>query len=125
MFMLPARRPRHYKYFSITGSAVPSRYLMTPPNLPGDTPVLDVIHPGKIIIRPPIWDNTNLTIRHNLDGGFSKRLDLDEPLRRQVRLDDGLAAITFPDRHLVVFSFNEKSTVAQKQLDFGTRFGHR
>src|SRR4029079_12004258 len=51
-----------------------------------------------------------------------QRLDIDEPLRREVGLNDGLAAVTLPYRHFVVFDLDQQTTIFQRLLNFGPGF---
>ena len=55
-------------------------------------------------------------------AGSAKRLDIDEPLRRQIRLDHRLAAITAPDRKFVRLGLCEKAVFLQFRDDELARF---
>ena len=59
-----------------------------------------------------------------LIAGSASGLNLDEPLGRQVGLDDSFAAITFADGHLVVFGFFKESAARSGVLPtFGRALG--
>src|SRR5687767_12909640 len=90
---------------TITRAAIPSRNLMSPPDLSRNTPILDVFHPGKIRIIPSFGNDTDIASAHGLDGRVRQRFDFYEPLRREIRLDGGLATIAVPDREFVRFDF--------------------
>ena len=86
---------------------------MPPPDLPGDAPVFDVSHPSEIIVDPAFRNEPDPSLQHGLDRRLGQRLDLDEPLRGQVRLDHGLAPVAFPERHLMVFNLGEQLLLTQ------------
>ncbi|OGW70807.1 MAG: hypothetical protein A3A88_09435 [Nitrospirae bacterium RIFCSPLOWO2_01_FULL_62_17] len=91
---------------------------MPPPDLPGNAPVFDVPHPAEIIIRPTFRDDADPPVLDGFDGRLCQRFDFDEPLRGQIRLDDGLAAVALPKRHLVIFRFDQQVARLQDLLDF-------
>ncbi len=78
---------------------------MAPPDLAGDAPIPDVVHPAVKGIVPGFrieGDAAILYRRHRLVG---QRPDRDEPLQRGGRLDDRLAAVTVTDSVVVRFDF--------------------
>ena len=72
---------------------------MAPPELAGDAPVVDVLHPvevGLLVLSGVNW----MCCRSSLDGGdgfVGQGLNFDEPLRGEARLDHGLAAVAVAD----------------------------
>ena len=71
---------------------------MAPPELARDAPVVDVLHPVEIGLLVHLRREPDglFAVGVGLDGGnrlVGQRLNLDEPLRRQPRLDHGLAAV--------------------------------
>ena len=75
---------------------------MAPPELAGDAPVADVVHPLVIGLGPVRRNEANFAALDDGDGLFGERLGLDEPLRGDERLDGGLAAIALAEAELVV-----------------------
>jgi hypothetical protein len=53
---------------------------MTPPQLPRDRPVVDVLHPVEVRRFPALRGDGDVTLADRLDGRLRERLDLDEPL---------------------------------------------
>ena len=74
---------------------------MTPPDLPGDAPVLNVFHPGEIGIAPAFGNDPDIARADRPQRGFRQRFDVDEPLRREIRLNSRLAAIANPNGETV------------------------
>ena len=61
---------------------------MTPPELTGDDPVVDVFHPIDQIVLEPVRYEMNFLIRLLLGQDlFGQRLHLDKPLGGQARFD--------------------------------------
>ena len=101
---------------------IPGGNLVAPPNLSRDAPVFDVFHPGEIGIAPAFGNNLDLALAHGRDRRFRQRLDIDKPLRRQVWLDDRLAAIAATHRELMRLGFFEKALFLQFRDDQFPRF---
>ena len=74
--------------------AIPHRYPVPPPDLTGDTPVTDVVHPVEIGCLPHGGNNLGLSLHDGGDCVPGQRFDLDEPLFRDHRLYGSLAPIT-------------------------------
>src|SRR5690606_25595738 len=87
---------------------VPRRNLMAPPELAADAPILDVVHPLEVGLRPVLRDEADATVFDRLDRGFGKRSDADVPLIREPRLEDLAAAIAARYRQLVRLDFLEQ-----------------
>ena len=77
--------------------AVPRGNLVAPPELTGNAPVLDVLHPIIVDFIHAVRDEADLAVFHDIHRRFRKRLHFHEPLRRNARLDDCTAAITGAD----------------------------
>ncbi len=71
---------------------------MTPPQLPADAPVLDVVHPLEVFLRPALRHEARAAVFNGLDGRRRERRDTHVPLIREPRLEHGVAAVTA--RHL-------------------------
>ena len=59
---------------------------MPPPELPGDAPVVDILHPAVIIAREPLRHETDVAVPRRRDGGRGERFHLHPPLHREHRL---------------------------------------
>ena len=63
---------------------------MAPPELPADAPVLDVVHPFVVSLRPVFGHETNRATLDSFDSRFRKRLNFHVPLIGQIRFDDSV-----------------------------------
>ena len=72
---------------------VPGRNAVAPPDLAGDAPVADVLHPLEIGVFPLERNDPGTAFPHRGNGLFRQRSDLHVPLERHVRFDNRLAAI--------------------------------
>ena len=77
--------------------AVVGRDAVAPPELTGDAPVLDVLHPVVVGLVHPLGNQLDLAIADNVDGRLCQRLHLDKPLLGDHRLDGGAAAVAGTD----------------------------
>ena len=73
---------------------------MTPPQLTGDTPVLDVLQPVLIGVHVFLRIEFQFAVEHRWQGDVSKVLHLEEPLQGETGLDGGVG-VTFRVAHLV------------------------
>ena len=73
--------------------AIPGRDLMTPPQLPRDTPGLDVLHPLEIGFFPIFGHKAGRAGAHGSNRRLRHRLRVDIPLIGQIRLDDDAGSI--------------------------------
>ena len=76
---------------------------MAPPELARDAPVVDVAHPFVVGLAILLRCEANVAFVDRGDGLFGERLNLDEPLGGEARLDHGLAAIALADGVGVIF----------------------
>ncbi len=83
--------------------AIPDRDPVPPPELPGDAPVADALHPLGILVAPPFRDESEASLAVRVEGGLGERRHPDEPLVREPRLHHGIAAVAMPHRMAVVF----------------------
>ena len=77
--------------------AVPCRDPMPPPELARNAPVVNVVHPLKIALFKTVGNELDSSVFDCLDGRFGKRIDLQVPLNRDLRLHNGRAAIALSD----------------------------
>ena len=82
---------------------------MAPPELARDAPVADVVHPLEVGLGPVVRDELDAAVLHRLDGLLGQRLRLDEPLRGDQRLDDGLAALALAEAERVVLDLHQQA----------------
>ncbi len=101
------------KFFPLTSHTIPGGDLMPPPDLAGNTPVFNILHPGKIRIRPSFGDNLDLSGAHGVDGRLRKRLNLHKPLGCRIRLNYRMATITVSHGVSIGFHFDEKSLLLE------------
>src|SRR6266496_6046369 len=83
--------------------AVPRWYPMTPAKLPRDAPVVDVFHPVQVSFPIHLRRESDVTIFHRCYRAISERLNLNEPLQREPRLHNRLAAVAVAHVVDVVF----------------------
>src|SRR5947208_13632915 len=73
--------------------AVPDRNAMTPPELPRDVPVSNVLEPVHVHAFPLLREDPDGAVAQPLECGFRQRFHLHEPLVREARLDHGVGAV--------------------------------
>src|SRR5262249_22787059 len=73
--------------------AVPSGYLVAPPELPRDAPRLDVAHPLEIHLLPGRRHEPGLAAFDRGNRRLGQRGGVDVPLVGQPRFDDGATAL--------------------------------
>ena len=86
---------------------------MSPPQLARDAPVVDVVHPVQIDLAIIFRNDRDLAALHRFDGAVGQRLDLDEPLLGQARLDHRPAAIALAERERVILFSNQEALFLQ------------
>ena len=90
---------------------------MAPPELARDAPVVDVLHPVEVGLGPRLRDDARGAALHRRERRLGERLHLHEPLRREHRLDDRLAALAAADGHDVLLAAALEAEAAQILLD--------
>ena len=65
---------------AVDGAQIVCRNPVPPPELTGNTPVLNVFHPVEIDFRPALGDELHFAGLDRFNGGFGERLHLHEPL---------------------------------------------
>src|SRR5438445_75317 len=96
-----------------TVHAVPRWDLMPPPDLTRNAPILDVSHPGQVVVRPLRWNQADLCGFDGLDRRPGQRLNFHEPLRRKIGFHHRLAAVALAECHGMVFDPGQKATLLQ------------
>ena len=101
---------------------VPHGQAVAPPHLAGDRPVAHVVEPFQVHFFPAF----RMELHAPFGGGFhrkvAERLHLHEPLRRQVRLHDGVAAVAVLHLLWMIFDLAHKVERLQILDDFFARF---
>ena len=87
--------------------AVPRRDLMAPPQLTGDAPVTDVLHPVRINFREALRNKLRLAVVHDAQRLFGQRLHLYKPLSGNDRLDVAVAAVAGADIVVIRLDLHE------------------
>ncbi|CDN46068.1 Uncharacterized protein BN871_KJ_00010 [Paenibacillus sp. P22] len=106
------------------GVAVPGRNAMAPPQLAGNAPVADVLDPVQVDLLEAVRHEVHaLAGLLGFDRAFGERLHCHEPLRGQVRLDDGAAALAVPDLMHMVLDADENAALLKVGDKLLARFG--
>ncbi len=82
--------------------AVPDRNPVSPPELPGDAPVADILHPLGVLVAAALGDEPEPPVGVGLERRRRERRHPHEPLVREPWLDHRVAAITVSHRVAVV-----------------------
>jgi hypothetical protein len=77
--------------------AIPDRDPVAPPQLPTDAPVVHVVDPAEVPRLHRVGVDADPAVADGVPSGLGQRTHADEPLQRQPRLDDGVAARAVPD----------------------------
>src|ERR1035437_1304566 len=93
--------------------AMPRGDAMAPPELARDAPVVDVLHPLEVSLLVHLRRKADVLLADSLFGLVGQRLNLDEPLCREARLDDRLAAVAVADIVDVVLDAGEELPLFQ------------
>ena len=86
---------------------------VTPPQLSGNAPVLDVFHPIEVNFGKTVGNELRLLLFYRLDCGLCKRLHLYEPLLGNYRFDRAVTAVALPHVMGVIFYLHQISALAQ------------
>ena len=78
---------------------------MPPPKLPTDAPVLNVVHPFEVSLRPVLGNKSNLATLNSFDSRFGQRFDFHVPLVSEIRFDNGVTAVASRNFYNIVFNF--------------------
>jgi hypothetical protein len=78
----------------VAALVVPRGNAMAPPQLPADAPVLDLVHPLEVFLRPALRHEARASVLDGFDGGLRERRDAHVPLIGQPRLEHRAAAIS-------------------------------
>ena len=98
---------------ALRGITIPDGDAVAPPDLTGNAPVPDILHPVHVHFRPLLGVECDLAFFDGFDRGFRERPHFYEPLARKVRLDDRVATVTVPDGMHVRLDFLEELAFPQ------------
>src|SRR5687767_9040445 len=101
---------------------MPRRNAMAPPELPRNAPVANIAHPLEVRLRPVLRNEDHAAFFDRLDSRLGQWFHATEPLRRDQRLDDALAALALPGGHLVVLYLLKEPDLVQRGHHLFTRF---
>ena len=91
------RRGRRLGDADVTVGAVPRGDLMSPPQLAGDAPGADRLHPVEVDLRVALGAEANASVAHGRDRGARKLGHVAPPLQRDERLDPVAGPVTVRD----------------------------
>ncbi len=90
---------------------------MPPPELAADAPVLDVVHPLEIGLRPVVGNEADAPVLDGGDGRRRQRRDLHVPLVGEPGFEHGIAAIAARHRQRVRFHLLEQAGILHQRHD--------
>jgi hypothetical protein len=89
--------------------AIPDRNPVSPPQLPGNAPIPDVLHPVEVQLGKAAGNEFHPSFPDSRDGWLCQRLHLHKPLFGQCGLHRGLAARTAAHGMLMPFDSSEQT----------------
>ncbi len=104
--------------------AVEGRDLMAPPELTRDAPILDVLEPVEVGLRPLLRDDLGAAVFDRSDGRLGEGRHFHEPLRADHGLDHGVAALTARQHQRVGLSAPLQALLGQRSLHGLARLFH-
>ena len=94
----------HKSILPATIIAVEHRNAVTPPKLPGDIPVTEILHPGEVGLSPTLWVEGNLTVFNYLCCRLFELINGNKPLLREPWLKSCAAAVAMHNGVIKVFN---------------------
>ena len=91
---------------------------MPPPQLAADAPVLDIVHPFEISLRPVVRNEANAARFDGSDSRLRQWPDAHVPLVGEIRFDDRTTAITARYLAQVVVDLRHQSECLEIGDDF-------
>jgi hypothetical protein len=104
-------------YGGVAVRAVEGGDAMAPPELAGDRPVVDVLHPVEVGGLPRLRENLDGSVADHFDGRRGQRLDLYEPLPGDHRLDVGVALAVHADGVGVLLDLRQEALLFEEGHD--------
>ena len=94
----------HKSILPATIIAVEHRNAVSPPKLPGDVPVTEILHPSEVGLSPALWVEGNLTIFDYLCCRLFELINGNKPLLREPWLKRSAAAVAMHNGVIKVFN---------------------
>src|ERR1041385_2535040 len=94
---------------------------MSPPELAGDAPIMDVPHPLEIRLGVIFRSERDLAFLCRFNRTIGQWLNFDEPLRREPWFHNSFAAVTLADGQSMVFDARKQAELFQIAQDFLAR----
>ena len=92
---------------------VPNRHLVSPPQLAGNAPRLNVAHPFEISFLVRLRHKLHFSVFNRANRLFGQRRRVNEPLVGQHRFDHDVGTVAVRDNHRVIFDFFHKAQFFQ------------
>ena len=93
--------------------AIPYRDAVTPPDLTGNTPVTDVVHPAGIGLGEALRYELSAAVFNAVYSSLNQRLHLYEPLSRNLRFNSMAAALAVTHSMGMLFNLNQIAVCLQ------------
>ena len=93
--------------------AIPCGNLVTPPQLSGNTPIADVVHPIEIYLFKAFGDKGDLFVFDDLYSRLCKRLHFHKPLLADDGFDGAVATVAYSDVVFVRFDLFHQALLFQ------------
>ena len=100
MHLLRIAEIRGREFLPVDTFAVPHRNAVSPPQLTADAPILNVVEPVQVDLRPTLRIEFDMAVAHRRLGLLDFRIS-QPPLHRQARFDRHVGALGVPDIVLV------------------------
>ena len=108
---LHGRLARHDDFTA--GVAIPGGDAVPPPELPGNAPIVNLVHPIEINLLVVLGSDAHPPLFHHADGRLRQGLHLQEPLRGKQRLNHRVTALARAHAEGIVFDFFQQPLIAQ------------
>ena len=115
------RLVRRDNYFTAL-IAVICRNPVTPPDLPGDTPVMNILKPVQICSVKALRHKLQLAFIDRRDGGLGQFIHPDKPLLFDHRLNRRMTAVMCSDRMDMLLYLDQIAALFQVFDNLFTRF---
>ena len=97
--------------------AIPYRDAVAPPNLTGNTPVTDIIHPAGIGLSEALRYELSTAVLNAVYSSLNQRLHLYKPLSRNLRFNSMAAALAVTYSMGMLFNLNQIAVSLQVSND--------
>ena len=108
-------------YVDVAVVVIPCRDAVTPPQLTGDTPVLNIAHPGEVHVFVLLRHELNVAVFNGFDCWLGQHVRAHVPLVGQHRLDHHAAAIAVRDGQVVRFDLFQQAEGVNRRNNGFTR----